>query len=71
MNPIPITLTKQQIELLELCLDRGKQAVEISSQGQMTNDLRQLFDSTKEALEKAVWDCGFKAAIKEQLSVHK
>ena len=71
MNPIPITLTKQQIELLELCLDRGKQAVEISSQGQMTDDLRQLFDSTKEALGKAVWDCGFKAAIKEQLSVHK
>ena len=71
MNQVPLTLTKKQIELIEVCLDRGKKAVEISSQGQMTDDLRQLFDSTKEALEKAVWDCGFKAAIKEQLSVHK
>ena len=71
-RPLLISLDKKQRDLIELCLDRGKQAVEISSQGQMTDDLRQLFDS----IETEIFDAESDYELnhfrdEEQLNVHK
>ena len=53
MNTIELTLTSQQLELLRLCLDKGRRAVNETSQGQINDFLEDLFFTTQMVLDDA------------------